>query len=743
MAAPPTAAPTAPTLSIDVLHDLDSASSLLSQLTSDRDAVFNLGGDVVKFATGSVKDAAVAKAATAIAINAPASWTLPNGIVFSLSGRAKCAMCISTVSETFAVATTLDATTPSKILAGPKAGMAYINIDLDFDIKASAKASGSVGGVGIAGAVSGGRCATLSFCQPVDDSLNAMDAIKLAFSQIVFPLDPTRITEMQTGSLCRVLFDGTFSAELDVTYGIGSHTFAAPGVASALASAQKAVSITPPSPGMDAGVTGSVCYSHTDHFGLVVDKSTDSVATVYLIRALENDIGVTAGIDVGITASDASISIRQDDVQKIVKEVTHSDKLAAEAGSAAGSAGNSLASSLNAKLASWAEDPSSQVGLSASLCRQQNHTTLFVFDADLSNPALTSAGWPALISGDIFKALNQGGLTLQPGSGVSESLKRSCTISFHFFNLFNFSDVNDFFSNANVELGPDGTIRIHAAVGDETKAGTKTSFDSFRVYFVVGAIRDAAGNVSHTDVDLRLELCEASRQRSGASFSDTLAIAPALPATAAMQKAIASYLGGHPGGKLTLTYQIKSPVYEKLTFTPFNGGNPGPLPQSADQNNWNAFRSATTELIPDLSILSAYTYDNWVAFNRAAIDEIGSTIDPNRRQTGVIAQGLKALPDDNNRISAGYFMQASQGFMNLVEDLTNLASAAEAVTDLTRYNELLAFVAQVITSDVFIPYGVPTAGALLKLCGASTTQVAGDVQRSTDNSSMNCTLTLS
>lgn len=734
--------PTTAALSIDFLHDLESSSSLKTQLNAQQSAIFGLAGQVLQFANAPVKTAAAAKTSAQLSLSAPASWTLPNGIVFSLSASASCTLSIDNASETFSANTRLDSSETTNITAGPVAGIVYINID--FNIQGSASASGNFNGLGIAGTVSGGRSATVSFCQPVDDSLITFDAIKRAFSQIVFPLDPASLTTMQTGALSHVVFDGTFNAELDVTFGLGDHTFAAPSVAAALASAQSVGSITPPSIAINAGATGAITYTHTDHFGLVVDKSTATVANIYLIRMLASDAGLTAGFIANITTTNVSIAIDQSALRGVVKQVTKSDALATAVVNAASIPLNNLVTGLNAKLASRAAEVTGQIGLAASLDRQKNRTALFVFDADLTSPELTQKSFTALISGNIKDALDAGGLKLQPGSGVFESLQRSAAIHFQFFNLFAFDSVTTFFSRATAELGPDGTIRLHASIGDEARNSTNKSFATFRIFFVTAASSGATGAVGNTEVDLRIELSEANRAGTGGTFTDTLTLAPAGSATDAAKKALGAFLGGHPNGKVTLVYDIKLTAYSRLLFTPYNGRNPGALPQANDQANWLAFYTATCSLSPNLSFASPLNYSIWTAFNQASINQPGSSVVPDRRQTGNPASGISALGNSSAPQLAAYFLAASQGFMNLCEDLRTLADAATAASDLTHYNKLLAFITSITTDDLFIDYAVPTAGALLRQCTAvQGAQITTAVDLPTDNSAITCTLTLS
>ena len=420
------------------------------------------------------------------------------------------------------------------------------------------------------------------------------------------------------------------------------------------------------------------------------------------------------------------------------------DTLATEVGNAAAQKVNNLLTGLNGKLASWATSVSGEIGLTAGLKRQTNRATLFVFEADLTDANLTQASWSALVSGNILQALHAGGLTLQPGSGVSESLKRSATFHFQFFNLFAFDRVTDFFQNAKAELGPDGTIRFHAAVGKEQNDATRKSLSAVRIYFVVSANQNNVSVLKVDDVDLRVELMEANRPGQGATFEETLTQIPANPAISDAQNAIGVFLGGHRGSKLTIVYDIQPSAYKRLSFSPFGShGRPSPLPQAADRANWTAFQNAATTLHIAPDSVGSLSYDNWVAYNRAAVDGPNSTMTPDRSPTGDIAAGELALPDNGERPLVAFFMQASQGFMNLVADLATLAVKSDQASDLNDYNELLSFLANIVNHDVLVDYLVPITGALLLQSSLPGTTVVVGMDKASDNSALTCTVTLS
>jgi hypothetical protein len=739
------AATSAPTISIDVTQDLESFSALKTMLSSQQGAIFSILGELEHYATQPVKAAAAAKASAALALSGSANWTTSNGIGFSLTPTASCSISIDVVSESFAVAMSIDSTDTTNVTTGPTPGIAYVNIDLDFGIKGSVSGSGTFGGLGVAGKASGSKAATLTFCMPVDDSLPTLDAIKSAFSHLIFPLDPTCTQNMQIGTLAKVSFDGAINCEIDVTYGLGDHIVSAPSLATVQQSLQNVVQITSPSLQINAGAKGSVTYTHADHFAIIINKTAATSALLYLVRSSENDWGTSVGVTLGITPTAASVSIDQGALQTVVQNVTGSSTIASQVVSAASQPLNNLQSSLNGKLTSLVSDVTGQAGLTVSLSRQHGHVALFNFLVNLADADLAAKSWSALVGGSVIQALAIKGFTLQPGSGVSDSLKRGSTIQFQFFNLFSFTSTSDYFSNAYTELGADGTIRVFRDLGQEQQVQTKRALSKFRIHFVATATQTALSNISQAEVDLYIELSESGSAKDGAALANTVGLIPANPSVHAAQTTMATYLANHPTGQLNLINIIKRSAYQKLSCTAYNGNKPLPLPHEQDQNNWVAFQNATELLAPDLGFVDDLNFLAWMTFNRDSIDQVGSTIVPDRRQLGNTSKGLSDLPASVAGVepkTVGYFLQASAAFMNLCEDLKILAAATPGVNTSNQWNDLLNLLVNVVTKDVFVDFAMPTAGALLYQCsvgGATVTAVADLPQ---DSSSLTCTLTL-
>lgn len=738
--------PSSPTISIDVLKDLASSSALQSMLSSQQGAIFQILGELEAYATQPIKAAAAAKASASVSLTGTASWKTSNGIGFSLTPAAKCSISVETVSETFAVAMNIESTDPkntTNVAAGPTTGIVYVNIDLDFSIQGSVSSGGTFSGVGVAGKASGSEAATLSFCQPVTDSLMTLDAIKSAFSQLVFPLDPACTENMQTGTIAKVSFDGALNCELDVTYGLGDYKVSAPSLNTVQQSLQNVVQLKSPSVEVDAGAKGSITYTHSDHFALIINKTSDNAAMLYLVRSSEADWGASVGITVGITTTAASVSVDSSKLQSVVQDVTGSSTVASQVASAASQPINSLQTSLNGKLQSWASDATGQVGLTVGLSRQQGHTALFVFQVDLTKADLARQSWAALVGGSVAQALTLQGFTLEPGSGVADSLKRASTIHFQFFNFFSFQQVTDYFSNGYTELGKDGSIRIFRDLGQEQSATTKQALQQFRIYFAATAFESAANSISQAEVDLCLELSEKGNSKYAAALANVVGFLPGSAAVNSAQQAMVQFVSKVPVGTLDLLLTLKSSSYKKLSCSPYNGNNPAPLPQQQDQDNWDAFQSATEAFDQDLSFVSSLSYGAWITFNRDCIDQVGSMKTPDRRQVG----NVNAVPPSfyspfGPSALVAYFLLASAGFMNLCDDLTTLAAGVSSVQTSSQWNDLLNFLTNIVTKDVFIDYAKPTAAALLSLCSEGGVQVSSALTPSKDGSSLTCALTV-
>ncbi len=744
-------------ITIDVTKDLKKSSDLSALFSGQQAAIFNIGLAMAQYAGHPIRSA-VGSSPAKLTIQGEPKWTMTSGIVLSLAADSNCTIAICDTSTSFSVAKSIDSKDTTNVVAGPTPGMVYINIDLDFDIKGTLSGSGSLTGIGIAGKASGSRTTTLSYCQPVDAGLETVAAIKAAFDGLRFPFQPDCALSMLVGCIGKVNFDGALDCELDVTYGLANYKLSAQDLGAAQDSVKVAWDkLTAPSLNINAGAKASLTYKHTDHFGVIVYKVDTNTALLYLVRSANDETGQSIGISVGISATSVSCTVDPVQLTNTIKQVTGgggSPTMATDVASLAGDLQTSLVGKANAWLSNHTED----AGLMLSLSQQSGRTVLFTFKVDLSSATsqgLAKQSWVALMNGDLRQAMQIGGFTLQPGSGVSENLKRSSSIQLHFFNLFKLTQTSDFFKNSVTKLAPDGSIRVFVDIGQESEFSIQSTSETATIHFVATATEDTSrGNYQKAEVDLYIELSETNKPTEASRIANSIGSIAANAAVQSAQQKMSAFVANNGSKKLSLISIFKPSAYQKLACSAYTVGqdgktHPPSLPQEQDEDNWDTFQTSVKRLMKDLSgAVAELDYDKWMLWNVGSNYHIGDVADdnhvPDRRNVGAYMAAGQAL-FGNRWPSYQPFLLASSGFMNLSDDLHTLATATAQLNTPANWEALIATLQDWVKSDVNPDWSKPALSALLYLCSIGTTPsvVNVDFQPAKDNSCFTCTLTLS
>jgi hypothetical protein len=736
------ATPTQPTpgITIDVLKDLDSLSDFKKLISANSNVLMQLASEFAKTPGETIAQAA-GTFAVSLDLTASPSWTV-GPVSFSLKPEAKLNITVANQGEAFAVALALDSTATTNVQLAAAPAMTYINIDIDFDITGSASGAGNVAGIGISGKASGGATATLSFCQPMPSSTIALDALKMAFNQLVFPTAPDSIVRMANGSSCRMNFNATLNCEVDATYGLGNYKVAAPSAALVEQSLEKVwQKLTLPTATVNAGATASVKYAHSSQFGIVVTKQDAGTAFLYLVRSGSDEWDESAGIKVGITTTAVSVALDPTQLSQTIQNVTGSAQLASTVVTAVSTPINNLETQATAKLNKWISDVNGTVGVNIGASQQKARTSLFNFKIDLTQASLAEKSWTALLTGDVAQAMNIGGFSLLPGSGLSDNLKKSSTIQFQFFNLFSWTGQQDFFNNSSAQLGADGTIKIISDIGIESSVQTKQALNKMSFHFTATATEDTKSNISNAQINLHIEISEKGDPKGAAILGQlltTIGAATLQPTIAAMQ----TYAQAHATGTLGLIAILKPSAYGKLSYSPYQGNKP-PTDQTADRANWNAIHDATVKLM-NLSFVAPWTYDNWGTFNSYAnTGSAGAT--PDRHNSG----NPSAVPStfwgsfQSQAPFVQYFFLASAGGMNLFEDLVTLSKDLSNATTIDQWNAILKQLVSIIQGDANIDYAKPLAAAVLAQAAQQGSQLTASTAEAPDASTFTATLELS
>ncbi len=514
--------------------------------------------------------------------------------------------------------------------------------------------------------------------------------------------------------------------------------------------------LTAPSLEIKAGAKASLTYKHTDHFGVIVQKVDANAALLYLVRSANDETGQSVGISVGVSATSVSCTVDPRQLTAAIKQVTGggSPALAGDVAFFASDLQTRLADKAN----DWLADRKGDAGLMLSLSQQSGRTVLFTFKVDLSSvtsQALAKQSWVALMNGDLRQALQIGGFTLLPGSGVSESLKHSSCIQLHFFNLFQLRQTSDFFKNSITKLAPDGSIRVFVDIGQESQFSIQSASETATIHFVATATEDTkGGNYQKAEVDLYIELSETNKPKEANRIANPVGSITANPVVQSAQQKMSIFVANNSSKKLSLITIFKPSAYRKLacsTYTLDKTGKARPpaLPQLQDENNWDIFQTSVKRLMKDLSgAVAELNYDKWMLWNVSSNYQIGDVPDdshvPDRRNVGAYMAAGQAL--FNDRWPAYQpFLLASAGFMNLCDDLHSLATATAQVSTPANWGSLIATLQNWVQSDVNPDWSKPALSALLYLCSMGTipSDVSTDFQAAQDNSCFTCTLTLS
>jgi hypothetical protein len=494
-----------------------------------------------------------------------------------------------------------------------------------------------------------------------------------------------------------------------------------------------ATTLKPPSLAIQAGAKGSFGYEHQDHFGAIVAKTDDRNATLYLLRSSSDEVDLSAGVKVGVTVTNADVTLDPAALGQAVDHVTGTG------GTLVAKVADDLKGSLLDRTNNFISNLKSDAGLSAALARQTKRALLYEFAVDLTSADLTKS-WAALSEGDVFGATQLGGMKLLPGSGVTDQLKRTVTIGLHFFNLFSANDVETYFRRSTQEVGPDGSIRFLFDIGDESEQNTKNALRKTRIHFVAGATQGSEESVSGAGVDLYIEFSERAKADEARRISATLGAVPAQKIDDVCD-AIETFARTKPAGKVNVVTILKKEAYRRITCSPYTGPKhnipPAPL-QTEDGANWNAFHDAA-ESILDYRFLQGVTYANWVQYNEICT---GANHADRRNPGNTGASGLdSAFWGNLQNVSGpvGYFLRCSAGFMNLCDDLNALAGLVGVVDTPAAWDRLLDELTFMATHDVNADWSKPAASAIFGRFGGGGVQT--DVVQA--DSGLTCTITLS
>lgn len=717
----------APSLDLAMkISDLSSTSQLQSLLEGQAKPAFLFAVETEPYWESTVeKVPAGTKLSFKLSDNG--CWKTKTGISFALTPNAECDLEIVPKGCVIQYCDSIESSAKSDLPVEDYSGAVYVKLSLCFNLSGNVSGAGNVGALGISGNAKGGAGASFVFAHKVKCGTLLKDAINDAFTQFVFPFQPSCATDMAAGDIAEVTFSGNMCYELQLTYGLATYNFAAPSVTAVLQSCTKGMaSLSLPQGTVNIGANANLGITHSDDFTAIVQKKDDANAFLFLMRAQKTDVSGGAGVGATISITGTpGVTVDQDKLAAGVDAITHG-----KGGKPAAAASGALQDALNGKLNDWVCNVTKNgASIKAAWDRTTDTTLVTKYKIALGNPGVLDHTWNYFCEGDIRAAVGAGGLQLEPGSGVSHELSRSFTLDVCFFNFFHASDVDSYFQTSRVSITPTGGLRFFFDVGEENDITINKVLQKTRMHFVAEANATATA-----DVKLEIELCETKDKDAAAHIAALAGYLPNDPHATAAGNDMRQFVAAHPNGTLSLSFSLESSAYGKLTCSPYDGEKP-PVDQLVDARNWKLFADASVSLL-SLELASGLNYAQWQKWNEACTGESFA----DRRHPGDPTAGesvwLGQPPD--KKLKLGYFCGATSSFMNLCDDLQQLAERIGTAKIPDDWNLLLNDLKDIVKNDMNVDFAKPVVAAILTLCAPQ--DVSYEKQDCGD--SLTCTITL-
>lgn len=734
---------TAPSLNLAVgITELTNASQLRKLIQGDAKPVFTFGTQIAPYWNQPVQQVPDGTS-TVITVSGSGNWKTSGGIGigFALSANSRCQMKVVKNGPVLKYAPDLKSQPSSEIPEKAYPGSAYIMVTLDCQIDGGINVNGNIQGLGIGGKVEGSLDPSILFAHKVSLSTNLSDAVHETLEKLAFALEPTCAIDMEADDVAQINFNGSLGLAFDVSYGITSVSFAAPGVASVLDSVtQGKTQFTLPSGKIDIGAEASVNYTHTDDFTAIVQKLDHNEAFLYVMRARKNEETEGVKLSASVTITDTpGVKV---DPQKLEQAI---NRITGAGGEQAAACANAIGQGLSTKLDTWMNSAASKgASLGGEWDEQQAVSMLFKYGINLNNFDLVGRSWTALCAGDLRAAVSQGGIVPQEGSGISHEMSNSFTMSVQFFNLFAASNKSTYFKKTYVAVTKSGDLRYIYDIGKESDIEVNKSKDTCLIHFVATVDETKAQKVLDPEVDLELELIATNNRKEAGRIGDAVGLIPPILEVNQAQKTMQQFVANNPAGTLHLVCVLKPSAYGRLSCSEYVGKKP-PTGQQQDSENWSRFHDASVALL-DLEFVEGLTYKDWQKFNVVCVYGYGFSGTPDRRSEG---NPTAVLPDFWQNINAApglvnYFMLNGADFMNLCDDLHQLAGLAtvpnNSADDITTYNSLLvSLLENIVNRDVNTDYSKPAIAAILRLSNPQKVTAECLAAKNT----LTCTLTLS
>lgn len=727
---------------------LSTDPNLIKDFRNDKDLAFGLDATLSALLDGPLSGVAANASSSKVSFTSPdASWKLGD-IGFGLSGGATGKFDVVLAGDLVAYRDGLDNPKKKSVPVPPRAAYTRLTLSFSLSVKASGTGSFSGGEFGVKGSADSKTTYAVTFCKVFDPSVLVKDAITQTFQGFVFPLHPNSLANLADGDFLLYEFDGNLKLSFGAFTGINDVLYAGQSCIDVLSvkGSPLATLVPQAKPDIRAGAELDLSFQYTSAFEALLSK-LGTTGTMHLFRS--NRATVTTSVLAGLTFN-GNVSAK---LQAKVKKVQ--DSVVNAAGGSTTSAGQALGQvltssqaisaigsgigDLNGIVAEWLNRANGfQANLQVAIETTNARTILAAYDFDTS-AANFGAAWNAAIDGDFDAALATGAVTLEIGSGLENQYQRKCSLTINLFNLWKFTDWNQYSQSVSMVYAGNGVYHLLANIGRSQETDELGTMHSINFYFAASADTiSGSSQVADPQAELHIDLTAQKNAHAAQQIAALLRAVGGGPACDAIAQNMQSFATAAPHGTVQLQITVSAAAYQQIRCDTYVNNKP-PAATVFDQNNWQAFVSASDTLnawaLRDFSGAGANlgffkSYNAWETMNQ----ELNGGTVPNRTEFPMATgwpQDFPQVGGTNDQVIIIQSMLGAQSFLNVCAGLVALASATDVAAVPSTWNNLLGLIKNVVNSFAVEDFVRPTTLAILTLCNSSVNSVSGPASAGT------------
>lgn len=727
---------------------LSTSPNLIKDFRNDADLAFGLDATLSALLDGPLSGVPASASSSKVSFTSPsASWKLGD-IGFGLSGGATGKFDVVLTGDLVEYMDGLDNPKKASVPVPPHTAYTRLTLSFSLSVKASGAGSFSGGTFGVKGSATDKDTYAVTFCKMFDPSVLVKDAVAQTFQGFVLPLHPNSLANLANGDFLLYEFDGSLNLSFGAFTGINDVLYAGQSVIDVLSvkGSPLATLVPKAKPDIRAGAELDFSFQYTSAFEALLSK-LGTTGTLHLFRS--NKVTTTTSVQAGLTLN-GNLSAK---LQAKVKSVQ--DSIVAAAGGSTTSAGQALSQivtssqavsainagvgDLNGKVADWLNRANGlKANLQVAIETTNARTILAAYDFDTGAANFTTA-WNAAINGDFKAALDTGAVTLEVGSGLENEYQRKCTLTINLFNLWKFSDWNQYSQSVSMVYAGNGVYHLLANIGRTQETDELGTMHSINLYFAASADTIAGSSqIASPQADLHIDLTAQKNAHAAQQIAALLRAVDGGPACDTIAQNMQAFATAAPHGTVQLQITVSPAAYQQIRSDTYVNNKP-PAASVFDQNNWQAFVSAADALNAwalrnfagaGANLAFFKSYNAWETMNR----ELNGGSVPDRTEFPMATGWPQDFPNiaaSNDRVIIIQSMLGAQSFLNVCAGLVALASVTDVGAATTTWSHLLGLIKNVVNSFAVEDFVRPTTLAILTLCRAAVSSVSGPANADT------------